>query len=309
MRGTGTIDAEQKSELRELVGARVAFDEPLARYTSLRVGGPADALVRVDSRDELARLCALCRSWDLPLWILGGGFNTLVRDEGVRGVVVRLQGLRRLERERSGCLYAEAGVTHSTVARFCADHALTGLEFAVGIPGTVGGWLAMNAGIADREMKDVTLSVELLDPASGHLETRERDELRFGYRHLELSPDAVLLAARFATRPGDAGEIRAVMRRHLDARRDTQPTDQLSCGSVFKNPPGDHSGRLIEAAGLKGVREGGAEISLLHANFIVNRGGASAADVLRLIARAREAVESRFGVSLETEVHVRGEDA
>jgi UDP-N-acetylmuramate dehydrogenase len=266
-------------------------------------------VVRIDAREELGQLLELCRSRALPICVLGGGFNTLVRDGGIRGVVVRLQGLRRLEREPSGTLYAEAGVTHSTVARFCADQGLMGLEFVVGIPGTVGGWLAMNAGVPGSEMKDLVLSVEILDPASGTVETRERAQLHFKYRQLELSPGAVLLAARFETRPGDPEEVRAAMRRHMSDRRDVQPVDQPSCGSVFKNPPGDFSGRLIEAAGLKGAREGAAEISDLHANFIVNRGGATASDVLRLIARARAAVEEQFHVSLETEVRVIGEDS
>ena len=273
------------------------------------MGGPADVLVRIDTREELSRLCELCRSRGVPISPLGGGFNTLVRDGGVRGAVVRLQGLRRLERDASGRLYAEAGVTHSTVSRFCAEEALTGLEFAVGIPGTVGGWLAMNAGIPGREMVDLTSSVELLDTRTGTAETWEREELRFAYRKLELPPTAVLLAARFETRPGSSGEIRAAMQRAMSARRETQPVDQLSCGSVFVNPPQDYAGRLIEAAGLKGAREGGAEISALHANFIVNRGGATAKDVLTLIARAREAVKARFEIALETEVRVIGEDA
>ncbi len=303
------IDSQLKSELRGLLGERAAFDEPLAKYTSLRVGGPADVLVRIDTREELSRLCELCRSRGVPISPLGGGFNTLVRDGGVRGAVVRLQGLRRLERDASGRLYAEAGVTHSTVSRFCAEEALTGLEFAVGIPGTVGGWLAMNAGIPGREMVDLTSSVELLDTRTGTAETWEREELRFAYRKLELPPTAVLLAARFETRPGSSGEIRAAMQRAMSARRETQPVDQLSCGSVFVNPPQDYAGRLIEAAGLKGAREGGAEISALHANFIVNRGGATAKDVLTLIARAREAVKARFEIALETEVRVIGEDA
>ena len=266
-------------------------------------------MVRIDAREELAQLLVLCRSRALPICVLGGGFNTLVRDGGIRGVVVRLQGLRRLDREPSGTLYAEAGVTHSTVVRFCADQGLTGLEFAVGIPGTVGGWLAMNAGTPSHEMKDLVRCVEILDPASGTVDTRERAQLHFTYRKLELSSGAVLLAARFETAPGDPQEIRAAMQRHMSKRREAQPVDQLSCGSVFKNPPDDHSGRLIEAAGLKGAREGAAEISDLHANFIINRGGASASDVLRLIARARAAVEKQFHVSLETEVRVIGEDS
>ena len=303
------IDAALQSELLARFGGRVVFDEPLAKYTSLRVGGPADALVRVDDRDELCGLWDLCRSHAVPLSVLGGGFNSLVRDGGLRGVVVRLQGLRHIESVAGGGLFAEAGVTHSTVSRFCADHGLAGLEFAVGIPGSVGGWLVMNAGIPSREMKDVVRSVDVLDPASARVETRERACLHFSYRTLELAPGSVLLAAHFETQRGDAEEIQASMRRYMLARRDTQPVDQLSCGSVFKNPEADYAGRLIEAAGLKGAREGQAEISPLHANFIVNRGGATASDVLRLIDRARAAVLAKFQISLDTEVRVTGEEA
>ena len=273
------------------------------------MGGPADALVRVDDRDELHELSDLCRSHAVPLNVIGGGFNTLVRDGGLRGVVVRLQGFRKIENVAGGGLFAEAGVTHSTVSRFCADHGLGGLEFAVGIPGSVGGWLVMNAGIPDREMKDVVRSIDVLDPASAHIETRERGCLRFSYRMLELAPGNVLLAAHFETSSGDPKEIQATMRRYMSARRDTQPVDQRSCGSVFKNPENDYAGRLIEAADLKGAREGRAEISTLHANFIVNRGGASASDVLRLIDRARDAVRAKFQISLETEVRVTGAEA
>ena len=303
------IDAALQSELRTRFGGRVVFGEPLAKYTSLRVGGPADALVRVEDRDELRDLWDLCRSHAVPLCVLGGGFNTLVRDGGLRGVVVRLQGLRRIETAAGGGLFAEAGVTHSTVSRFCADHGLAGLEFSVGIPGSVGGWLVMNAGIPDREMKDLVRSIDVLDPASGRIETRERARLHFSYRTLELAPGSVLLAAHFETHAGDPEQIQAKMRRYMLARRDTQPIDQLSCGSVFKNPEGDYAGRLIEAAGLKGAPEGQAEISPLHANFIVNRGGASASDVLRLIDRARDAVHAEFQISLETEVRVTGDEA
>ncbi len=285
----------------------MALDEPLAHWTSLRVGGPADALVRVDTRDELVRLLALCRARALPVAILGGGFNTLVRDGGLRGVVVRLAGLRDVSLSADGLVRAEAGVTHSQLTRFCAEQGRSGLEFAVGIPGTVGGWIAMNAGVRGREVKDVLTSLELYDPESSAIETRARDEIVFRYRASELPPGAVVVSATFRTEPAPSEEIRERQKALLAQRRATQPVDQPSCGSVFVNPPGDHAGRLIEAAGLKSAHEGFAMISPLHANFIVNRGGALAADVLRLIERARAEVLKQFGVALETEVRVTGE--
>ena len=298
------LDARLERALRERFGRRVAPDEPLARHTSLRVGGPADALVRADSADELEALAALCSAHRTPLCVLGAGFNTLVRDGGIRGVVVRLAGLRAIER-RGAEIRAEAGVTHTQLTRFAAQEGLAGLEFGVGIPGTLGGWLAMNAGTREREIGAAVASVDLL--AGGARATAPRSALRFAYRKLERPADAILLAARLALEPGDPSAIRARMRDQLEARRATQPVDQPSCGSVFKNPTGDFAGRLIEAAGLKGLRCGGAQISELHANFIVTS-GASASDVLELIARARAAVKQRFGVELETEVRIMGEE-
>jgi UDP-N-acetylmuramate dehydrogenase len=265
--------------------------------------------VRVDARDDLERVASWCRRHALPLLVLGGGFNLLVRDGGVRGVVARLAGLRDVALAADGLVRAEAGASHSQVTRFAADHGRAGLEFAVGIPGTVGGWIAMNAGTREREMKDVVSSVELFDPAQGRIVTRARGELRFHYRRTELPAGAVVLAAAFATSADEPDAIRERQKRLLAQRRATQPVDQPSCGSVFVNPPGDFAGRLIESAGLKGTRIGGAMISPLHANFIVNAGGARAADVLALIERARAAVRERSHIELQTEVHVVGEGA
>jgi UDP-N-acetylmuramate dehydrogenase len=297
------LDARLERALRERFGRRVALHEPLARHTSLRVGGPADALVRIESAAELEGLVALCAADAAPLHVLGAGFNTLVRDGGIRGVVVRLAGMRALER-RGPELWAEAGATHTQLTRFAAQHGLSGLEFGVGIPGTLGGWLAMNAGTREREIGQAVVALDWL--AGGARCSVPASALHFVYRRLERPADAILLGARLALEPGDPGEIRARMRAQLEARRATQPVDQPSCGSVFKNPPGDFAGRLIEAAGLKGLRCGGARISELHANFIVTS-GATAADVLELIERARRAVAERFGVELQTEVQIMGE--
>jgi UDP-N-acetylmuramate dehydrogenase len=299
------LDARLERALRECFGRRLAPDEPLARHTSLRVGGPADALVRVDTRGELESLAALCAAHATPLFVLGAGFNTLVRDGGIRGVVVRLAGLRSIER-RGAELWAQAGVTHTQLTRFAAQEGLAGLEFGVGVPGTLGGWLAMNAGTREREVKDAVTAVEWL--ASGVHSESPASALRFAYRKLERPAGSILLGARLALWPDDPRAIRARMREQLEQRRATQPVDQPSCGSVFKNPPGDFAGRLIDAAGLKGLRCGGAQISELHANFIVTS-NALASDVIELIARARMAVSERFGVQLETEVQIVGDPA
>ncbi|MCE2390386.1 MAG: UDP-N-acetylmuramate dehydrogenase [Proteobacteria bacterium] len=295
-----------RTELRALLGRRVAFDEPLSRHTSLRVGGPADALARIDSREELLRIQHWCRDRGVGCWVVGSGFNTLAREEGVRGLVLRLSGLRRVERLDGGSLRAEAGATHTQVIRFCEQAALTGLEFGAGIPGTVGGWVAMNAGIREREMGDVLHAVEYAEPSGEGCFALAREELSFEYRCTHLPDGAVVVAATFETRPGEPERIRAATRAQLEQRRASQPVDRLSCGSVFKNPPGDHAGRLIEAANLKGLRVGGAEVSEVHANFFVNRGEATADDVLELIGHVRERVLQHAGLCLETEVRVLG---
>jgi UDP-N-acetylmuramate dehydrogenase len=295
-----------RSALEALLGERVRFDAPLGRLTSLLVGGTADALATPDSSAETQALVELCAAHRLPLHVLGGGFNTLVRDGGMEGVVLRTQRLRRLAVEGETVIYAEAGVSHSQLTNLCLERGLAGLEFGAGIPGTIGGWVAMNAGVPERETGERVVSVDVATPRQG-LQTIGRAGLRFVYRGVQgLPPGSVVVAARFELERSTRESVRAEVERHLAHRRATQPIDQPSCGSVFKNPAGDHAGRLIEAAGLKGARAGGAQISPLHANFIVNTGGASAADVLALIERAARAVSAGRGVALETEVRIVG---
>lgn len=281
----------------------------MARYTSLQVGGPADALARPANREELRELLELCHAHATPVRVLGAGFNSIVPDVGFRGLILRLASLREIRTRDDGTLEAEAGASHTSLTRACAEGGLAGLEFAVGIPGTVGGWLAMNAGIGTREIKDVVTRIQFLERSGGAVHTMDAEQIRFRYRTLEVPAEVVLTAACFATRPEDPVAIRERMREHMEERRKTQPVDQRSCGSVFKNPRGDFAGRLIEAAGLRGARSGGAEISTVHANFIVNRGGATASDVLRLIDRARSEVARQFGVELEPEVRVLGAES
>lgn len=304
------IAAPLRRLLEQECPGRVEFDVPLARHTSLRIGGPADALATPQDREELRRLLALCADQALPTTVLGAGFNVLVREGGIRGVVIRLKKLRRIERLSPRTILVEAGASHATLTRFCVEHGLAGLEFGVGIPGTLGGWLAMNAGIGTREMKDVVQAIELLDREGRGFSRRPRAELDFRYRSLVgLEPGTLIVGAVLEFEPSERALVQAEIDRLLARRHATQPIDLPSCGSVFRNPDGDHAGRLIEAAGLKGEREGAAEISTLHANFIVNHGGARARDVLALIERARDAVEAGSGIRLETEVRILGEPA
>lgn len=304
------IEASSRAALESLLGDRVAFDVPLSRHTSLRIGGPADAMATPADREELGRLLALCAEHGLPVRVLGAGFNVLVSDAGLAGVVLRLKKLRRIERVADDAIAVEAGASHATITKYCVENGLSGLEFGAGIPGTLGGWLAMNAGIGVRELKDVVRSVTWMDARGQLADPVARAELDFRYRELAGLPrGAVLVAAELSVTPSDRDTVKAEIDRLLAHRTETQPTDIPSCGSVFRNPPGDYAGRLIEAAGLKGAREGSAEISTVHANFIVNHGGATAKDVLALVERARTKVRETTGVDLETEVQLIGRDA
>ena len=289
------------------LGDRVRFDFPLARCTSLRVGGPVDALVTPATREEIARTLAICAAHQIPHCVIGAGFNTLALDGRLEGVALQLSKLRRLEERPDCCLRVEAGVSHSQLTNFCIERGLAGLEFGCGIPGSIGGWLTMNAGIPGREIQDVVQEIEVIRPTGREVRHIPRAELRFVYRALRgLAPGSVILSALLSVTLSDTDSVRAEVDRLLKARQNTQPLNVPSCGSVFKNPPGDFAGRLVEAAGLKGRRLGGAEISPVHANFIANRGGATAADVLALIQEAQAAVWQTAGRRLIPEVRIIG---
>jgi len=304
------ISPAARKALEGLLGERVRFDVPMARHTSLRIGGPADAHAVPADRDELRALLALCAEHALPCVFVGAGFNVLVRDEGLDGVVIATKKLRALEARPGPSVYAEAGVTHASITRFCVERGLSGLEFGAGIPGTVGGWIAMNAGIGVREQKDVVIEIEVISRDGRTCERIAREDLDFRYRELAGLPEgSVVVAALFRVTASSPEAVKAEVDRLLARRQATQPLDVPSCGSVFRNPEGDFAGRLIEQAGLSGERIGGAQISPVHANFIANVGGATAADVLGLIERARERVRERTGIVLETEVQILGRAA
>ena len=303
------MDAAIRQALTDALGANVRFDVPMRTMTSLRVGGPADAVATPADREELSTLLAICARHGVRHHVIGRGFNTIVRDEGLDGVVIRLSNLKRLEERPDGAIRVEAGVSHATLTRFCKDRGLAGLEFGAGIPGSLGGWIAMNAGVPDRETKDVVREIEVMSPSGRQLQHVPRERLQYDYRSLRgLAPGSLVLSALLAVLPADPESVGAEIERRLAKRAGTQPLDQPSCGSVFKNPPKGFAGRLIEAAGLKGERRGGARISTLHANFIVNEGDATASDVLALIGQARARVRMRTGVQLETEVRIWGRD-
>ncbi|KAA6186755.1 UDP-N-acetylmuramate dehydrogenase [Thiohalocapsa marina] len=276
--------------------------EPLARHTSWRVGGPAARLYRPADRDDLIRFLRALDE-DEPLFWLGLGSNLLVSDAGFAGTVIQTRGcLTTLELIAPDRLRAEAGVACAQAARLAGRHGLVGIEFLAGIPGTIGGALAMNAGAWGGETWPRVALVRTLDR---HGQVRERlpEAFEIGYRQVSMPPGEWFLEAELVLEPGNAAAAQATVRALLERRAATQPTGLPSCGSVFRNPPGDHAARLIEAAGLKGRRIGGAQVSPKHANFIINTGDASAGDISRLIRLVQTEVERCCGVQLIPEVH------
>jgi UDP-N-acetylmuramate dehydrogenase len=304
------IEGAAREALEEAAGDAVRFDVPMSRFTSLRVGGPVDAMATPGDRRALARLLRACALHRIPHVVMGKGFNSIVRDEGLAGVALRLSRFRNLCVRPGKFVRSESGVSHSQLTRFCQARGLAGLEFGAGIPGTLGGWVTMNAGIGEREVKDVVCELEVMSPTGARIRHLGRQLLRFSYRALRgLAPGSVILSALLRIRISTPAEVKAEVNRLLAERASRQPLELLSCGSVFKNPPGAFAGRLIEAAGLKGEQIGGAQISTIHANFIVNTGGATASDVISLIAKARALVRFRTGILLEPEVKILGRGA
>ncbi len=294
-------------ERKHAVSGRLRENEPMARHTSWRVGGPADRYYMPSSLEDLCQFIASLPA-DEPIFWVGLGSNLLVRDGGVRGTVICTHGvLGGLERLADGSVRAEAGVPCAKLARQCVRWELGSAEFFAGIPGTVGGALAMNAGAFGGETWPHVLSVETVD-RNGVRHRRGRDEYEVAYRSVRGPAGEWFLAATFRFRE-DAEASTADIKALLARRKASQPIGLPSCGSVFRNPPGDHAARLIESAGLKGRRIGGAVVSEKHANFIINTGGASALDIEKLIDLVRETVEQVHGIRLQPEVRVIGEAA
>lgn len=282
------------------------LNEPMARHTSWRAGGPADRFYTPAGLDDLATYIKSLPPGE-PLYWVGLGSNLLVRDGGLRGTVIMTSGaLNGLALIGHDTIRAEAGVACAKAARFSVSSGLVGAEFLAGIPGTIGGALAMNAGAFGGETWKIVHAVDMLD-RRGRIHTRAAGEFRVSYRHVDVPADEWFVAAHFRLGKGEASKAKTLIKSLLAKRGATQPTQLPNAGSVFKNPPNDFAARLIEASGLKGAREGNACVSDLHANFIVNLGGATAADIERLILRVQSEVEWKQGVRLEPEVRVIGE--
>lgn len=303
-----TLPVAERDALVARFAGRLLRDEPMSRRTSWHVGGPADLFFEPRDRADLADFLRAIPA-ALPITWVGLGSNLLVRDGGLRGAVISVHGaLSSLERRDGGKVWCEAGVPCARIARQCARWELGPAEFFAGIPGTLGGALAMNAGAFGGETWRHVLEVEVID-RSGVIRRRGAAEYRVSYRHVEPpAADEAFLGALldFEARPGATTDA---IRDLLVERKAKQPIGEWSCGSVFTNPPGDHAARLIESCGLKGRRLGGAVVSEKHANFILNEGAASAADLERLIALVQRTVAERTGVRLQTEVRMVGEAA
>jgi UDP-N-acetylmuramate dehydrogenase len=295
-----------RSLIEGAIKGELLFDEPLSRHTSLRVGGAADCLATPTDLSDLRTLVSLLVERGIPYMVLGGGYNLLVKDGGFRGVAISLLHFRRLERLPGNRLLVEAGILIRQLLDFCREEGLTGLEFLSWIPGTVGGALSMNAGAHGEAILE---RLESLTTTKGDKVTlKRREELSFGYRYLAIDLGEIVVSATFSLSEGSAAQIERRIEEFLAHRRSAQQVGFPSAGSFFRNPPGNAAWRLIDAVGLRGKRIGGAQVSEVHANFLVNRGGATAADFLALARFVKEKVKADSGIELEEEVRIVGED-
>ena len=297
-------------ELKLIAGLKVKSDEPLARYTSMKIGGPADYFIEAQDDAALRQVLPLLRRHGAALCLLGNGSNVLISDRGVRGAVIRLGGIfKRVEwREDETGVWAEVGAACSVtqLVREAARRGYAGLEFAEGIPGTMGGALVMNAGAYGSEFEKIVDQVEGVTREGG-VARFARTQLNFTYRDSNLPPGMVVTRVRLRLSKQEASQVSSKLRELVTRRKSSQPSGYPNSGSMFRNPPGDFAGRLIEAAGLKGKRIGQAQISERHANFIVNLGAAKADDVRQLMDLARAEVKQHFGVELTAEVKYLGD--
>lgn len=290
-------------EFKQFFRGEMRLNEPLAKYTSFRIGGPADYYLEPVDRDDVVNLIRYIQREQVPFFIIGNGSNVLISDEGYRGAVINLEAkVNRLEIQ-GDMVSAEAGVRTPRFVDFCIQRGLAGLEMLVGIPGTIGGAVIMNAGAHGGQISDYLVEVEIF--REGQVMRVKKEEGGFTYRRSGFTRD-VVLSATFRLPNGDKEELMRRRRQFLVQRGKTQPLNFPNSGSMFKNPPGTYAAKLIEEADLKGLRKGDAQISELHANFFVNLGRARAVDVLELMKIARKMVREKFNISLEPEVKLFG---
>ncbi len=301
--------------IQNKIKGEVRYDEIMAKYTSMRIGGPADVFVLPANLQDLQII--LKHRGNCPVWTLGEGTNLLVGDRGIRGIVVSLKNCfksikrpvfyKTPEGKERAVIQVDAGVKLSYLAKYAARYGLKGIESLVGIPGSVGGAVVMNAGAEGTEIGQVLRSVKRID-LDGEIKTFDKDEIKFTYRKTIFpSEEGIVISAELDLEKGETSEVHRKMDDHLSRRSSTQPLTMPNSGSIFKNPEGDSAGRLIESSGLKGCGMGGAGVSIKHANFIVNKGNASAKDVIKLIEHIQTVVEEKTGTKLEQEIIFIGE--
>jgi UDP-N-acetylmuramate dehydrogenase len=305
------LDTSLRRELEALAAGKVLFDEPSAPHASLRAGGAIDALAFPETVSEVSRIAGFLHDRDVPCLPVGNWTNLLVRDGGFRGVLISLSRLRTVTLKNRGTedafIFAEAGCPVAELVKTAETNALAGAEFCAGIPGSIGGAVRMNAGAYGGQMKDVTEEITIVAP-SGRIETMPGKHLKFTYRNLDFPANSIIVAALFHLHSGDPEKIAARVREIVRMRKEKHPLDLPNAGSIFKNPPDIPAGRLIEEAGLKGQTKGDAQVSEKHANFIVNRGTATAEEILSLMEMTQNVVFQKTGWMLEPELRVVGEE-
>jgi len=302
---------EIKEALGNIIAGKILYDEQMSRHTSLNVGGKADALVFVENEGQIVQVVRRLKEKNMTFLPVGNLTNIIVRDGGYRGAILLMSGIKEINYQYTpeGChlISAQTGAALAKVVSTATAYGLTGLEFCAGIPGSVGGAVWMNAGAYGKEMKDVIETVSFLN-AWSEKKTLRREEISFGYRRSGLPPESIILNAQFKLEKGERTKIKEKISEIMQWRQEKHPLDLPNAGSIFKNMPGQPAGKLIEEMGMKGANVGAAQISLKHANFIVNRGKAKASDVLALIELIQSKAKKEKGVILEPEVIIIGED-
>lgn len=292
-------------ELQKSLKGEVKINEPLARYTTWRLGGPAELFCQPQNREELDICLDFAQRKGLPFHVMGNGSNILILDGGIRGMVITTRKWREMKLKNE-ILWASTGTSINELLKFAAKNDLGGLEFAAGIPATIGGAVVTNAGTPEGSLGDITSGVEVINPEGKQCYLKSKD-ITFSYRFSSLRQEGTVAAVELKLSPAGKEIIREKINAVMKYRKEKQPYEWPNAGSVFKNPPGYFAGQLIESVGAKGWRVGQAEVSTKHANFIINRGQVKAADVLRLIAKIREAVEKSTGIKLDLEIEIWGE--
>ena len=291
-----------------LPSERIKVNEPMKEHSSFKIGGPVDIMVLPESIEEIQRILHYCRKQDIPCFVFGLGSNLLVRDKGIRGLAIKVGNNLKNVSICNDTIFAEAGVRLAELSQAAADYSLSGLEFAEGIPGSLGGAVVMNAGAYGGEMKDVLKEVRAITP-EGNLSSFKREEMKLRYRgSIFQEEELIVVSALMQLRKERAEDIRARMQEFAKRRQEKQPLEYPSAGSTFRRPSGFFVGPMIEEMGLKGFKVGGAEVSRKHAGFIINSGNATANEVLELIAIVKAKAKEHYGIELETEIKVVGEE-